>query len=145
MREDNNKIIGIMIPDECGKADKYELTAIMYNEEGTDEPVKEYSVFITNEDYEENKVFTTIKSNMYPTLLLFPDDENEGIGSLEYDLVDAGLIHEKDDVSAIVVSEVVNATDTVWNNSEVNRETYLVVTPKVVSEVNNTISIGENE
>ena len=49
-----------MIPEECGKADKYELTAIMYNVEGTDETEKEYSVFITNEDCEENKVFTTI-------------------------------------------------------------------------------------
>ena len=145
MCEDNKKIVGIMIPEECGKADKYELTAIMYNAEGADEPEKGYSVFITTEDYEENKVFTTIKGNMNPTLLLFPDDANEGMGSLEYDLVEAGLVHTQDAVNAIVVSEVVNASDTVWQNSEVGREVYLAVKPKVVSEVDNTISIEETE
>ena len=70
MREDVKKVVGIMIPEECGKADKYELTAIMYNEEDADGPVNEYSVFIVSEDYEENKPFTTIKGNMNPTLLL---------------------------------------------------------------------------
>lgn len=141
MGEDNKKIVGIMIPEECGKAEKYELTAIMYNVEGADEPEKEYSVFISSEDYEENKVFTIIKSNMNPTLLLFPDEANEGMGCLEYDLVDAGLVHIQGDVNAIVVSEVVNASDTVWENGEVDREVYLAVKPKVVSEVDNTISI----
>lgn len=29
MREDNKKVVRILIPEECGKADKYELTAIM--------------------------------------------------------------------------------------------------------------------
>lgn len=134
-----------MIPDECGKAEKYELTAIMYNVEGADESEKEYSVFISTEDYEENKVFTIIKSNMNPTLLLFPDEANEGMGCLEYDLVDAGLVHIQGDVNAIVVSEVVNASDTVWENGEVDREVYLAVKPKVVSEVDNTISIEETE
>lgn len=145
MGEDNKKIVGIMIPEECGKAEKYELTAIMYNVEGADEPEKEYSVFISTEDYEENKVFTIIKSNMNPTLLLFPDEANEGMGCLEYDLVDAGLVHIQGDVNAIVVSEVVNASDTVWENGEVDREVYLAVKPKVVSEVDNTISIEETE
>lgn len=145
MGEDNKKIVGIMIPEECGKAEKYELTAIMYNVEGADEPEKEYSVFISTEDYEENKVFTIIKSNMNPTLLLFPDEANEGMGCLEYDLVDAGLVHIQSDVNAIVVSEVVNASDTVWENGEVDREVYLAVKPKVVSEVDNTISIEETE
>lgn len=37
MNEDNKKVVGILIPEECGKADKYELIAIMYNVEGTDE------------------------------------------------------------------------------------------------------------
>lgn len=145
MGEDNKKIVGIMIPEECGKAEKYELTAIMYNVEGADESEKEYSVFISTEDYEENKVFTIIKSNMNPTLLLFPDEANEGMGCLEYDLVDAGLVHIQGDVNAIVVSEVVNASDTVWENGEVDREVYLAVKPKVVSEVDNTISIEETE
>ena len=145
MGEDNKKIVGIMIPEECGKADKYELTAIMYNVEGADEPEKEYSVFISTEDYEENKVFTTLNGNMNPTLLLFPDEANEGMGCLEYDLVDAGLVHTQGDVNAIVVSEVVNASDTVWENGEVEREVYLAVKPKVVSEVDNTISIEETE
>lgn len=145
MREDNKKVVGILIPEECGKADKYELTAIMYNVEGTDETEKEYSVFISTEDYEENKVFTIIKSNMNPTLLLFPDEANEGMGCLEYDLVDAGLVHIQGDVNVIVVSEVVNASDTVWENGEVDREVYLAVKPKVVSEVDNTISIEETE
>lgn len=145
MGEDNKKIVGIMIPEECGKAEKYELTAIMYNVEGADEPEKEYSVFISTEDYEESKVFTIIKSNMNPTLLLFPDEANEGMGCLEYDLVDAGLVHIQGDVNAIVVSEVVNASDTVWENGEVDREVYLAVKPKVVSEVDNTISIEETE
>ena len=144
MREDVKKVVGIMIPEECGKADKYELTAIMYNEEGTDGTVNEYSVFIASEDYEENKPFTTIKGNMNPTLLLFPDEENVGMGSLEYDLVEAGLIHKQDDVNAIVVSEVVNASDAVWINSELVREVYLASKPKVVNEVDNVISIVEN-
>ena len=82
---------------------------------------------------------------MNPTLLLFPDEANEGMGCLEYDLVDAGLVHIQGDVNAIVVSEVVNASDTVWENGEVDREVYLVVKPKVVSEVDNTISIEETE
>ena len=145
MGEDNKKIVGIMIPEECGKADKYELTAIMYNVEGADEPEKEYSVFISTEDYEENKVFTTLNGNMNHTLLLFPDEANEGMGCLEYDLVDAGLVHTQGDVNAIVVSEVVNASDTVWENGKVEREVYLAGKPKVVSEVDNTISIEGTE
>ena len=145
MSEDNKKVVGILIPEECGKADKYELTAIMYNVESTDGPEKEYKVFITTEDYEENKLFTTLKGNMNPTLLLFPDEANEGMGCLEYDLVEAGLVHAQADVNAIIVSEVVNASDTVWENGEVEREVYLTVKPKVVSEVDNTISIEETE
>ncbi len=131
MSEDKKKVVGIMIPEECGKADKYELTAIMYFSEGIEEAVKEYSVFITEEDYEENKIFTSILSNMNPTLLLFPDEVNAGMGSLEYDLVEAGLIHTENDVNAIVVSEIVNASDTVWNSSEVEREVYLAIKAKV--------------
>ena len=145
MREDNKKVVGILIPEECGKADKYELTAIMYNVEGTDETEKEYSVFITTEEYEENKVFTTIKGNMNPTLLLFPDEANEGMGCLEYDIVEAGLVHIQDNVNVIVVSEIVNASDTTWKNSEVEREVYLTIKAKKVCEVDNTISIEETE
>lgn len=144
MKEDIKKIEGIMIPEECGKADKYEFTAITYNEEDADEPVNEYSVFIVSKDYEENKPFTTIKGNMNPTLLLFPDEENAGMGSLEYDLVEAGLIHKQDDVNAIIVSEVVNASDTVWINSELDREVYLACKSKVINEVDNVISIEED-
>lgn len=144
MKEDIKKIEGIMIPEECGKADKYELTAILYNETDVDEQGKEFTVFITREDYEDNNPFTTIKGNMNPTLLLFPDEENVGMGSLEYDLVEAGLIHKQDDVNAIVVSEAVNASDTVWVNSELDREVYLASKPKVVNEVDNVISIVED-
>lgn len=108
MSEDKKKVVGIMIPDECGKADKYELTAIMYYDESSVETEKEYNVFITKEDYEANKPFTSIKSNMNPTLLLFPDDDNRGIGCFTYDLVEAGLIDSQDGMNAIVVSEVVD-------------------------------------
>jgi len=145
MSEDKKKVVGIMIPEECGKADKYELTAIMYYDESSIETEKEYKVFITKEDYEANKPFTSIKSNMNPTLLLFPDDDNRGIGCFTYDLVEAGLIDSQDGVNAIVVSEAVNASDTVWKSNEVERENYLAVKPKVVSEVDNTISIEKSE
>ena len=78
---------------------------------------------------------------MNPTLLLFSDEENASMGSLEYDLVEAGLICEQDDMKAIVVSEVVNACETEWKGSEIDRELYLAVEPKVVNEVDNVISI----
>ena len=78
---------------------------------------------------------------MNHTLLLFPDEENAGMGSLEDDLVEAGLIREQNDMKAIVVSEVVNACETEWKSSEVDREMYLAIKPKVVNEMDNVISI----
>ena len=132
-----------MIPKECGSADMYEVTAIMYDEEGSNEPEVEYRVFITDKDYADNKPFASIKANIQPTLLLYPDDEHLEIGYFIYDLVDAEFIHEKDNVSAIVVSEVVNASDTVWKNSETDRTSYLEIRPKFVIDEGNKITIEE--
>ena len=87
-----NKIKGIMIPEECGNAEKYEFTAIMYHNENSDAPVNECAIFITEEDYKDNKPFITVSGNMNPTLFMFPDEQNEGIGCLEYDLVEAELV-----------------------------------------------------
>lgn len=126
---------GIKIPEECGKAQKYELTAIMYHDENVDAYLKECAVFITEEDYEDNKIFVTVSGNMNPTLLMFPDEYNSGIGCLELDLVEAGLTRSyREDGYAVVISEVVNNTDTVWTSSNVDRASYLAVKPKIVVE-----------
>ena len=132
----DKKIKGIKIPEECGKAQKYELTAIMYHDENVvDADMKACAVFITEEDYKDGKIFVTVSGNMNPTLLMFPNEYNSGIGCLEYDLVEAGLTHPyRDDGYAVVVSEVVNSTDTVWTSSNVDRESYLTVKPKIVLE-----------
>ena len=87
MSEEANKKIGIVIPEECGKAEEYELTAIMYQDENSDAAEEEYQVFITEDDYNEGKAFTVLNANMNPEILLYPDENHEGIGCLEYDLV----------------------------------------------------------
>ena len=134
------KMKGIKIPEECGKAEKYALTAIMYHDENADNEMKECAVFITEEDYEDNKIFVTVSGNMNPTLVLFPDEYNIGIGCWKYDLVDAELVYPyREDGYAVVVSKVVNDTDTVWTKSEVDRASYLAVKPKIVFETNDGI------
>ena len=62
----DKKIKGIKIPKECGKAEKYELTAIMYHDENVDAEMKECTVFITEEDYKDGKIFVTVSGNMNP-------------------------------------------------------------------------------
>ena len=143
MKEDVKKIEGIMIPEECGKADNYEFAIIMYNETGVEELEKEYTLFITCEDYEDNKPYATIKANVNPGLILYPYEKDAGIGCFVYDLVDDGFVHEKNNMNAIIVSEAVNASDTVWVKSELDREVYLASKPKVVNEIDNVISIIE--
>ena len=138
------KMKGIKIPKECGKAEKYKLTAIMYHDENVDTEMKECAIFITEEDYEDNKIFVTVSGNMNPTLLLFPDEYNIGIGYLEYDLVEAGLTRPyREDGYAVVVSKVVNAADTVWSNSDVDRISYLKIQPQIVVETNDGITEEE--
>lgn len=138
------KMKGIKIPEECGKAEKYALTAIMYNDENVDTEMKECAVFITEEDYEDNKIFVTVSGNMNPTLLMFPDEYNIGIGYLEYDLVEAGLTRSyREDGYAVVVSRVVNAADTVWSSIDVDRASYLAIKPKIVIETNDGITEEE--
>ena len=132
---------GIKIPEVCGRAEKYDLTAIMYHDENAETEMKECAIFITEEDYKDNKIFVTVSGNMNPTLVLFPDEYNIGIGCLEYDLVEAELVHPyREDGYAVVVSEVVNAADTVWTKSEVERASYLTVKPKIVIDTNDGLT-----
>lgn len=146
MTGQKEKIKGIEIPEKCGRAEMYEITAILYHDENKDAPMKECKIFITEEDYKDNKPFVTVSGNMNPTLLLFPDEYNIGIGCLTYDLVDAELIYSYDeDARAIVVSEVVNASDTVWKNSEVDRTVYFEIKPKIVTVDDGVINVGETE
>ena len=132
---------GIKIPEVCGRAEKYELTAIMYHDENAEAEMKECAIFITEEDYKDNKIFVTVSGNMNPALILFPDEYNDGIGCFEYDLVEAELTRPyRVDGYAIVISTVVNASDTVWTKSEVDRASYLAVKPKMVMETNDGFS-----
>ena len=140
----DKKVKGIKIPEDCGRAEKYDLTAIMYHDENAETEMKECAIFITEEDYKDNKIFVTVSGNMNPTLVLFPDEYNIGIGCLEYDLVEAALVYPyREDGYAVVVSKVVNAADTVWTNSEVDRASYLAVKPKIVIETNDGITEEE--
>ena len=76
---------GIKIPEVCGRAEKYALTAIMYHDENKEAEMKECAIFITEEDYQDNKIYVTVSGNMNPTLVLFPDEYNKcTIGYLGY-------------------------------------------------------------
>ncbi len=146
MTEQKEKMKGIEIPEKCGRADKYEITAILYHDENEEAPMKECKIFITEEDYKDNKLFITVSGNMNPTLLLFPDEYNIGIGCLTYDLVEAELVHRYgEDAYAVVVSKVVNASDTVWKDSEVDRAVYLEIKPKIVTVDDGVINVGETD
>ena len=114
MAETKQSIVGIAIPEECGKADMYEITAIMYHDDNSDAGETEYQVFITKEDFEKSTPFATIKANMNPEILLYPDEEHEGMGFLQYDLVESERVDTTGDINAIVVSEIVDDSDTKW-------------------------------
>lgn len=118
MAEAKQSIVGIAIPEECGKAEMYEITAIMYHDDNTDKEESEYQIFITKEEYEKSTPFATIKANMNPEILLYPDEEHEGIGFLQYDLVESEQVDVTGGLNAIIVSEVVNDSDTRWIMSE---------------------------
>ena len=118
MAEAKQSIVGIAIPEECGKAEMYEITAIMYHDDNTDKEESEYQIFITKEEYEKSTPFATIKANMNPEILLYPDEEREGIGFLQYDLVESEQVDVTGGLNAIIVSEVVNDSDTRWIMSE---------------------------
>lgn len=118
MTETKQSIVGIAIPEECGKADMYEITAIMYHDDNSDKQESEYQIFITKEDFEKATPFATIMANMNPEILLYPDEEHEGIGFLHYDLVELERVSVVDDLNVIIVSEVVNDSDTKWIISE---------------------------
>ena len=118
MAETKQSIVGIAIPEECGKADMYEITAILYHDDNSDVDETEYQVFITKEDFEKSTPFATIKANMNPEILLYPDEEHEGMGFLQYDLVELERVSSVDDLNVIIVSEVVNDSDTKWIISE---------------------------
>lgn len=144
MTRKKEKMKGIEIPEKCGRADKYEITAILYHDENEEALMRECKIFITEEDYKDNKPFITVSGNMNPTLLLFPDEYNIGIGCLTYDLVEAELVHCYDEgACAVVVSKVVNASDTVWKDSEVDRAVYLEIKPKIVTVDDGVINVGE--
>ena len=49
----------------------------------------------------------------------------------------------RDDGYAVIVSKVVNDTDTVWTKSEFDRASYLAVKPKIVIETNDGITEEE--
>lgn len=117
----------------------YELTAIMYHDDNSDNAEVEYQVFITKENFEKSTPFTNIKANMNPEVLLFPDDEHEGIGCLQYDLVEASRIKETEDGrKSIIVSELINNSVPKWIMSEVN---YNDAQAKIVRMNDNEISI----
>lgn len=118
MAETNQSIVGIAIPEECGKAEMYEITAIMYHDDNSDMEESEYQIFITKEDFEKSAPFATIKANMNPEILLYPDEEHEVIGFLQYDLVESEHVDVTGGLNAIIVSEVVNDSDTKWIMSE---------------------------
>ena len=141
MAETKQSIVGIAIPEECGKADMYEITAIMYHDDNSDAGETEYQVFITKEDFEKSTPFATIKANMNPEILLFPDDEHEEIGCLQYDLVEAARIREtKDGKRTIIVSELVDDSDSKWIMAG---NIYIDAQAKTVRMNDNEISIDE--
>ncbi len=130
---------GFVIPTECGTAETYEVIAIMYHCEEDLVPEKEYSIFITREDYNDKKEYTKIVANMNPTLLLLPNEDNAGTGVFEYDLIESDSIHTfRDGACAIIISEVV---DTKWITTEVERETYLSISPKAIYDNCNVITM----
>lgn len=43
MAETKQSIVEIAIPEECGKADMYEITAIMYHDDNSDVAETEYT------------------------------------------------------------------------------------------------------
>ena len=63
---------------------------------------------------------------------------------MECDFIEAGLIFVQDDVNVIVVSDCINTSDIVWISSELDRDVYLAIKPKVDSEEDNVISIEEH-
>lgn len=135
MAETKQSIVGIAIPEECGKADMYEITAIMYHDDNSDAGETEYLVFITKEDFEKSTPFATIKSNMNPEILLYPDEEHEGMGFLQYDLMESEKVTiAKDESKAIIISNVVNDSETKWNMSEVDHSNVQAKTVKMNDE-----------
>lgn len=140
MAETKQSIVGIAIPEECGKADMYEITAIMYHDDNSDAGETEYQVFITKEDFEKSTPFATIKANMNPEILLYPDEEHEGMGFLQYDLVESERVAvARDETKAIIISDVVDDSDTKWIMSEVD---YSNTQAKIVKMNNEEISVN---
>ena len=128
-------ILGIVIPEECGKAEKYEITAIMYHSDYTDAKSIEYKIFITEKDFENGTPFATIQANMNPEILLYPDEENEGIGCLEYNLVENEKIIQNDaGENAIVISNIVNDSESQWIMNVTDNSAYINVEAKTIRE-----------
>lgn len=113
MTETKQSIVGIAIPEECGKADMYEITAIMYYDDNSDVAETEYQVFITKEDFEKLTPFATIKANMNPEILLYPDEEHEGMGFLQYDLVELGRTQMTNEGLALLIEMAIGNTKVV--------------------------------
>ena len=82
MAETKQSIVGIAIPEECGKVNMYEISAILYHDDNSDMAETEYQVFITKEDFEKSAPFATIKANMNPEILLYPDEEHRMVNYL---------------------------------------------------------------
>ena len=130
MSEEANKKIGIVIPEECGKAEEYELTDIMYHDENSDAAEEEYHVYITENDYNDGKAFAVLNANMNPEILLYPDEDHEGIGCLEYDLVENERISlTEDGKKAIIISKVLAESESKWILAAVDNSIYLNVQP----------------
>ncbi len=141
MSEEANKKIGIVIPEECGKAEEYELTAIMYHDENSDAAEEEYQVYITENDYNDGKAFAVLNANMNPEILLYPDEDHEGIGCLEYDLVENERISlTEDGKKGIIISKVLAESESKWIMAA-DSSSYLNVKPKTVKEIDNVIEI----
>ncbi|MCR5728554.1 MAG: hypothetical protein K6G24_13950 [Lachnospiraceae bacterium] len=134
--------IGIVIPEECGRAENYEITAIMYHDENSEEKDVEYKIYITEKDFENSTPFATIQANMNPEILLYPDEENEGTGCLEYDLVETGrIVKNEADENIIIISNIVNDSESQWIMTVTDTSAYINIPPKTIRENDNNLEI----
>lgn len=134
--------IGLVIPEECGKAEKYDFVAIIYHDENSTQEEEEYQVFITEKDLADSKAYTTIHANMNPEIVLYPDDDHEGVGCLEYDLVQNERIKTtKEGIKAIIVSTIVDSSDSKWKVSGTVSSDYITIVPRKIREDGNELTI----
>ncbi len=93
----NYCINGIEIPKECGKAEKYKATIILYDNEKSEREEVEYKIYITEKDFENSTPLITIQANMNPEIQFYPDD-GEDVSYMYYDLEETGSVIKNDKV-----------------------------------------------